>query len=62
MTIHPRSLGAAIAVVGIILWIVATVADASLVAVILPILMVMGGGVLMARGEGRSTSEGPPQA
>ena len=62
MTVQPRTLGAAIAVVGIILWVVAMVVDASLVAVILPILMVMGGGALMARGDGRSTSEGSPQA
>lgn len=62
MNIPPRSLGAAIAIVGITLWIVAVAVDASFVAVIIPVLMVMGGGALMARGDGPSSSDGSPQA
>ena len=62
MNIEPRSLGAAIAIVGIVLWAVAMVVDALLVALILPILMVMGGGALMARGGIRSASDGSHRA
>ena len=61
MHVQPRSLGAAIAIVGIVLWVVAMVVDASLVAVILPILMVMGGGALIARRSSRSANDGSPQ-
>lgn len=61
MTIQPRALGAAVAIVGMILWVVAVVVEASFVAVIVPILMVMGGGVLLASGDSRSTSDGQCQ-
>ena len=60
MNVPPRSLGAAVAIVGLALWIIAVVVDASLVAVIVPVLMVMGGGALMAWGDG--SRDGSPHA
>lgn len=48
-------------VVGVTLWIVAIVVDAPLVAVIIPILMVMGGGVLMAQSVEHAPSADSPQ-
>lgn len=60
MEVAPRALGIAAAIVGTILWIVAVAVEAPLVAVVLPILLVMGGGVLVARGDGTSgDSSGP---
>ena len=57
MNTPTRSLGAASAIVGVILWVIALAVVASLVAVIIPILMVMGGGLLMVQRERRSETE-----
>lgn len=60
MDVSRRSLGAAVALVGVLLWIVAVAVDASMVAVVIPILMVMGGGALLAVDGGRAEDgEGP---
>ena len=48
MSVAPRTLAIAAAVVGVILWVVAILVDAPLVGVVIPVLMVMGGGLGMA--------------
>lgn len=57
MDTSARSSGAAIAIVGVILWVIAVAVDAALVAVIIPILMVMGGALLMVQTGRRSGTE-----
>lgn len=54
MDVDAKSFGAAVAIVGLVLWVVAVAVEASLIAVVIPILMVMGGGLLMVQTDRRA--------
>lgn len=49
MDTSTRSLGAAITIVGVVLWVIAVAVDAVLAPVIIPTLLVMGGALLMVQ-------------
>lgn len=60
MDVSRRSLGLAAALVGVVLWLVAVAVDASMPAVVIPILMVMAGGTLLALdGDRPADDDGP---
>lgn len=57
MDVAAKSFGAAVAIVGLVLWVVAVAVEASLMAVVIPILMVMGGGLLMVQTDRRADGD-----
>ena len=51
MNVRRRELGVGMCITGVVLWLIALVVDAPTVAVVLSILILMGGGLLLASGE-----------
>ena len=51
MNPDPRAVGLGMCVAGIVLWVIAVAIDAPTVSVVLSILIVMGGGLMLARAD-----------